>query len=81
MVGCMAGINTGICPNSTVADLNQDSMVNQKDLYLLQGHFGASGASFTTQQFVCSQDPTCAKGSSTIQLCPLQCKIETIPTK
>jgi hypothetical protein len=81
LVGCMGQANAMVCPNPKVADLNGDGVVDQKDLNLLQSHFGATGTSFTTQQFVCTQDPTCAKGNSTIQMCPLQCKIETVLTK
>ena len=81
LVSCMGQPSATVCPDPKIADLNGDGVVDQKDLNLLQSHFGATGASFTTQQFVCTQDPTCANGNSTIQMCPLQCKIETIPTK
>jgi hypothetical protein len=79
LIACMTAPDTTVCPDLTVADLNGDGTVDQKDLDVLQGNFGALGASFVVPQFMCSQDPSCAKGSNSLQLCPLQCKIENVP--
>lgn len=80
MVGCLNNPNTAICPNPQIADLNGDAIVDKKDLQLLIDYFGGLGDSFTIQQFICTQDPFCTSGNNTMQLCPLQCKMQKTVT-
>jgi hypothetical protein len=75
----MTNANTAICPNIQAGDLNSDGVVDQKDLDLVEGNFGSLGSSFSTPQFMCAQDPSCAVGSTSLQLCPLQCNIQNAP--
>jgi hypothetical protein len=79
IAGCMTKANTAICPNPKAADLNDDGIVDEKDLALLKANFGSVGSSFSTPQFMCAQDPNCLTGSNSLQLCPLQCKIQNVP--
>jgi hypothetical protein len=75
MLGCMNN-NGATCPDPTKADLNGDGKVDNIDLQLLLDHFGSVGASPTTPKFTCTADPSCANVKQTLQLCPMQCKVQ-----
>jgi Dockerin type I domain len=75
LIGCLANDATA-CPNPTKVDLNNDGKVDNTDLQLLLDHFGSIGITPTTPRFVCAADPACASVKQTLQMCPMQCKIQ-----
>lgn len=76
LLDCLNNVN---CLNKTIADLNNDGVINQKDVDILISHFGSLGTSFSTQQFTCVVDPSCTTGTKALQLCPLRCSIVKNP--
>lgn len=73
LIGCLPGAPLGACLNRKFADLNNDGIVDQKDLDLLLLNFGDRGFAFQTDQFECAPDPACGDGKKTLQLCSLLC--------
>jgi len=73
LIGCMAGAPANACFNKKLADLNDDGVVDQKDLDILLSNYGSQGFAFQTNQFTCTQDPTCTSGKGSLQLCSLIC--------
>lgn len=78
LIGCMNGAPPGACLNKKYADLNNDGIVDQKDLDLLLLNFGDKGFSFQTDQFSCEPDPTCNTGKESLQLCSLLCSRKNV---
>ncbi len=77
VIGCMPGSPSSACLNKKFADINDDGVVNQKDLDILLLNFGENGFAFQTSQFKCEPDPACNSGKDTIQLCSLICTKKT----
>jgi hypothetical protein len=73
LIGCMPGAPVGACLNRDFADLNDDGVVDQKDLDILMENFNQKGFAFKTDQFKCEQDPSCDSGRDSLQLCSLLC--------
>lgn len=78
IIGCMNGAPAGACLNKKYADLNNDGIVDQKDLDLLLLNFGDNGFAFQTDQFSCEPDPACNSGKKSLQLCTLLCTRKTL---
>lgn len=77
IIGCMNGAPTGACLNKKYADLNNDGVVDKKDLDLLLLNFGDNGFAFQTDQFSCEPDPACNSRKESLQLCTLLCTRKT----
>ncbi len=73
LITCMNNVN---CANKTLADINDDGIVDGTDLQLLLQSFGQLGDSFSSPLFGCVLDPNCKTGGGTIQFCQLVCKIQ-----
>ncbi|HSW47857.1 MAG TPA: dockerin type I domain-containing protein [Candidatus Saccharimonadales bacterium] len=74
---CMAGNPPSACTNKQQADLNDDGVVDDKDLKIIESNMGQSGFSFETAEFKCDPDPTCNSGKDSLQLCSLLCTKKT----
>jgi len=77
LIGCMPGAPQSACFNKKFADLNDDGIVDQKDLDIMMLNFGEDGFAFQTSQFKCEPDPSCNSGKDTLQLCSLICTKKT----
>ncbi len=78
IIGCMPGAPPSACINKKYADLNDDGIVDQKDLDILMSDFGQTGFEFQTTQFKCEPDPTCNSGVGALQLCSLLCSKKSL---
>lgn len=78
LIGCMDGAPQGACLNKKFADLNNDGVVDQKDLDILLLNFGDVGFAFQTDQFKCEPDPACNSGKDSLQLCSLICSRKSL---
>lgn len=78
IIGCMPGAPESACINKKYADLNDDGVVDQKDLDILLSDFGQTGFEFQTTQFKCEPDPSCNSGVGALQLCSLLCSKKSL---
>lgn len=74
IITCFNKKSIGSCQ---IDDLNDDGIIDQKDIDMLLGHFGSLGFSFQVQGFTCEIDPTCNSGQNSLQMCTLICKRES----
>lgn len=73
LTGCMRGSPSGACQNLRLSDLNDDGVVDQKDLDILKKNFGESGFLVQSDEFTCDANPACGSGKDSLQMCSLLC--------
>lgn len=73
LLGCMPTAPPGACLNRDRSDLNDDGIVDQKDMEILLDSYNQNGFAFKTDKIKCEQDPACESGRDTLQLCSLIC--------
>ncbi len=76
-IGLKINEKSSTCPDGAHADMDENGIINEKDLSIVRSHFGESGDSPFPPQFTCVTDPTCVSGNSTIQACTLKCSVTT----
>ncbi|HUQ85731.1 MAG TPA: dockerin type I domain-containing protein [Candidatus Limnocylindrales bacterium] len=77
LIGCMPGNKSSACSNKRTADLNDDGVVNQKDLDILRDNVGESGYLLQSEEYECKENPACGSGKDSIQMCSLLCTKKT----
>lgn len=75
LISCLGQPPTGAC---LLADLDDDGVIDQKDLDLLSANFGVAGDAPFAPSFDCVPDPGCTSGNKTLQMCALKCNVKVL---
>ncbi len=73
LIGCMQGSPASACPNRRLSDLNDDGVVDQKDLNIIKNNMGDEGFLLQQADYKCEANPACESGKKSLQMCALLC--------